>query len=103
MPPEVLALLIPIFAISFSFIFAMIVASNRYKLKMRELELKSGGNGENLDHLKAEVDQLSIENTIMKQELAQLKRSLAAQEARIELTPHEREQLKIDQNDKFTF
>lgn len=100
---EALALFIPISFIVFLFATIITIVSNRHKIKMRQLELQTGDvSSDALDDLKSEVDQLTIENAAIKRELARLQKRVEASEQRIELTPYEREQIKLDQSDKFT-
>lgn len=99
MPEEVFVILF--FITIFSFITAFIVLGQRHKLKMRQMELDAGVGGD--EDLREEVDQLQEEVNQLKRTIAQQQRALEKSGMRIDLTPYEREQLKLDQNDKFSF
>lgn len=99
MPEEVFVILF--FITIFSFITAFIVLGQRHKLKMRRLELEAGVD--NVGDLREEMDQLQDELAQLKRTIAQQQRAMEQSGMRIDLTPYEREQLKLDQNDKFSF
>ena len=100
MPEEVFALIF--FITIFSFITALTVIGQRHKLRMRRLELEEGDGASN-EQLNDEIEQLHLELRALKRTVQKQQRALEESGMRIDLTPYEREQLKIDQNDKFTF
>lgn len=100
MNPEIIVPVVLFVCIFLTFIVAI---RSSYRLKMRKLDLENGDKDGNLADMRDELDQLSLENAAMKREIARIKRTLESSETRIDLTPYEREQLKMDQDNKFTF
>ena len=98
MPEEIFVILL--FTTVFSFVTTLIVLGQRHKLKMRRLDLEAGVGADS--DLQDEVEQLQEEVAQLKRAIAQQQRALEKSGMRIDLTPYEREQLKIDQNDKFS-
>lgn len=100
---EVLAIFIPIIAIILFFTTILKIVNNRHQLKLRQLDREDGVDHESITDLKEEVNQLTLENAAIKRQLITIKKELKEAGMRINLSEYEREQLKIDQNDKFTF
>ena len=89
------------FSIVFAFVIILTMLSQRHKLKMRKLELGQGVNA--TSEIQEDIEQLQLEIDVLKRTISKQQKALEDAGSRIELTPYEREQLKIDQNDKFTF
>lgn len=100
MPEEVFALIF--FITVFSFVIALTILAQRHKLKMRRLELENEDNTVN-SSLQNDLERLQIEVDVLKRTVQKQQHALEDSGTRIELTPYEREQLKLDQNDKFTY
>lgn len=99
MPEEVFVLLF--FITIFSFVTIFIVLGQRHKLKMRRLELEAGIDA--TEEFREEMDQLQEELAQLKHTIAQQQRAMEQSGIRIDLTPYEREQLRLDQDNKFSF
>lgn len=100
---EVLAIFIPIIAIVLFFSTILKVINNRHQLKLRQLDLENGMDTRDISELKEELSQLTVENAAIKRQLSAIRQELKQAGMRIELSEYEREQLKIDQNDKFRY
>lgn len=100
---EVLAIFVPIISIVLFFSMVFKIINNRHQLKLRKLDLEEGVDHETIADLKEEVTQLTLENAAIKRQLHAIQRELNQAGMRIDLSEYEREQLKLDQNDKFTF
>lgn len=99
MPEEVFPIVF--FIMVFLFVLLVIRLNQRHKYRMRRLELNAGVTNDN--DVREEIDQLQEEVAQLKRTLAQQQRALEKSGMRIDLTPYEREQLKLDQDDKFSF
>ena len=100
---EVIAVFIPIIFVSLFFMTILKIVNNRHQLKLRKLNLEDGVDGETITELKEEVNQLTLENASIKRQLLAIQQEMQQAGMRIDLSEYEREQLKIDQNDKFSF
>lgn len=94
--------LIPIIAILCVFGIPIIAILTSYKLKLEQLKQK-GGTGieqEELRELRQQMGQLMAENELVKETLSDLQRSLGQTPTRIALSDYEKEQIKLDQENK---
>ncbi|MGH1335012.1 MAG: hypothetical protein ACRBFS_02715 [Aureispira sp.] len=93
--------LIPIVAILAVFGIPLSAIYTSYKLKMEKLRQEGASVDEGeLRELRQQVGQLLIENELMKETLSDVQRSLGQTPTRIELTEYEKEQIKLDQENK---
>lgn len=93
--------LIPIIAILAVFGIPLSAIYTSYKYKMAKLEKEGTGVEENeLKDLRQQMGQLMAENELMKEALADVQRSLGQAPTRIELTEYEKEQIRLDQENK---
>ncbi len=72
-----------------------------YRLKMERLRQEGMGIGEGeVRELRQQIGQVMVENELLKEAVSDLQRSLGQTPTRIELSDYEKEQIKIDQENK---
>ena len=92
---------IPIIAILAIFGIPLSIIYTSYKYKMAKLEKEGAGvEEEELRALRQQMGQLMAENELMKDALADVQRSLGQVPTKIELTEYEKEQIRLDQEQK---
>lgn len=95
--------LIPIIAILCVFGIPLSAIYTSYKLKMERLRQEADGgsiNQEELNDLHQQIGLLRAENDLIKETLLDIQQNIGQTPTRIELTEYEKEQIKLDQENK---
>ncbi|MFK7797251.1 MAG: hypothetical protein AB8E82_07330 [Aureispira sp.] len=100
---HLLEALIPIVAILCVFGIPLSAIYTSYKLKMEKLRQEADGgsiNQEELNDLHQQIGLLRAENDLIKETLLDIQQNIGQTPTRIELTEYEKEQIKLDQENK---
>lgn len=93
--------LIPIIAILSIFSIPLLAIFTSYKLKMEKLKQEEMSvDDEAVRELRQQMGQLIAENELLKEAVIDIQRSLGQTSTRIELSEYEKQQIKIDQENK---
>jgi hypothetical protein len=95
--------LIPIIAILCVFGIPLSAIYTSYKLKMEKLRQEGEGGGinqEKLNDLRQQIALLRAENDLIKETLLDVQQNTGQTPTRIELTEYEKEQIRLDQENK---
>lgn len=80
----------------------MAIVLTRFYLKLQELKYKNrADSNQNASEFKQQLGHVMAENEEMKEELRNIKYLLSQDKRLIDLKDHEKEQIKIDQQNKF--
>ncbi|WMX15718.1 MULTISPECIES: hypothetical protein [unclassified Aureispira] len=93
-------ILVPIIAIIMIFSIPLVALSNAHKLKLEKLKATQNGGNEAVSDLRKQVGHLMAENDEIKERLKNLEYLLTNDSKRIDLD-YEKEQIRIDQQNKF--
>lgn len=93
-------ILVPIIAIIMTFSIPLAAIIGSYYLKLQNLKISQGGDSDTIKDLRQQVGHLMSENDDVKERLKNLEHILSDESRRINLD-YEKEQIKIDQQNKF--
>lgn len=93
-------ILVPIIAIIMTFSIPLAAIIGSYYLKLQKLKISQGGDADTIKDLRQQVGHLMSENDDVKERLKNLEHVLSDESRRINLD-YEKEQIKIDQQNKF--
>ena len=93
-------ILVPIIAIIMVFSIPLSAIIGSFYLKIQKLKISQGGDGKTVKDLRQQVGHLMSENDEVKERLKNLEYILSDESRRINLD-YEKEQIKVDQQNKF--